>query len=417
MQRSLMTSRKFAPLFWTQFLTAFNDNFLKNTLVFLILFQMSANEGAALVTLAGVILIMPFLLLSAIGGELADKHDKAQIAELLKRCEIAVAALAVVGLAFSSIWILMAALFGFGVVSALFGPIKYGILPDHLERRDLPKANAWIEGGTFIAILAGTIAAAFAFSGRRQCSRLRHDDDGAFGDLLASQPDDPGNRLQGARSQDRHQRHPLQLHLVMEIRSRQAPLAFGADELLVLAGRRLRPVADADAWSTNCSAAPRIVVTAYLDGLCHRRRDRLGDRRPGCASGRIVLLPAPIGTALLAHVRPRSRLEPMGSQSTSHGADAPRLSSPARTRSASRSISPGMAIVRRLHHRADLRRGAGLGARRHAAPASSRAANVLIGALHHRRPAGRRRRSRPWAPPLRRSCSGCSASSISPSPG
>ena len=163
MQRNLMTSRKFAPLFWTQFLTAFNDNFLKNTLVFLILVQMSAAEGEALVTLAGVILIAPFLLFSAIAGELADKYDKAKIAELLKRCEIAVAALAVIGLALSSIWILMVALFGFGVVSSLFGPIKYGILPDHLERRDLPKANAWIEGGTFIAIISGTIIAAFAF--------------------------------------------------------------------------------------------------------------------------------------------------------------------------------------------------------------------------------------------------------------
>jgi acyl-[acyl-carrier-protein]-phospholipid O-acyltransferase/long-chain-fatty-acid--[acyl-carrier-protein] ligase len=163
MQRNLMTSKKFAPLFWTQFLTAFNDNFLKNTLVFLILVQMSASQGEALVTLAGVILIIPFLLFSALAGELADKYDKAKIAELLKRSEIAVAALAVIGLALSSIWILMAALFGFGLVSSLFGPIKYGILPDHLERKELPKANAWIEGGTFIAILAGTIIAAFAF--------------------------------------------------------------------------------------------------------------------------------------------------------------------------------------------------------------------------------------------------------------
>lgn len=163
MQRNLMTSKKFAPLFWTQFLTAFNDNFLKNTLVFLILVQMSASDGEALVTLAGVILIVPFLLFSAIAGELADKYDKAKIAELLKRCEIAVAALAVIGLAFSSIWVLMLSLFGFGVVSSLFGPIKYGILPDHLERKELPKANAWIEGGTFIAILSGTITAAFAF--------------------------------------------------------------------------------------------------------------------------------------------------------------------------------------------------------------------------------------------------------------
>ncbi|MDO9416183.1 acyl-[ACP]--phospholipid O-acyltransferase [Pararhizobium sp.] len=164
MQRSLMTSRKFAPLFWTQFLSAFNDNFLKQTLVFIILAQMAA-EGASLVTVAGGIFILPFLLLSAMAGQLADKYDKAWMAELLKRSEIAVAAVSVIGIAFSSIPILMLALFGFGVISSLFGPIKYGILPDHLERKDLPKANAWIEGGTFIAILTGTIVAAFAFTG------------------------------------------------------------------------------------------------------------------------------------------------------------------------------------------------------------------------------------------------------------
>ncbi|WP_438753820.1 acyl-[ACP]--phospholipid O-acyltransferase [Pararhizobium sp. O133] len=163
MQRNLMTSRKFAPLFWTQFLSAFNDNFLKQTLVFVILAQMAA-EGASLVTIAGGIFILPFLLLSAMAGQLADKYDKAWIAELLKRSEIGVAAVAVIGIAFSSIPILMLALFGFGIISALFGPIKYGILPDHLERRDLPKANAWIEGGTFIAILTGTIVAALAFT-------------------------------------------------------------------------------------------------------------------------------------------------------------------------------------------------------------------------------------------------------------
>ncbi len=155
---------------------------------------------------------MPFLLLSALGGELADKHDKAKIAELLKRCEIAIAGLAVVGLAFSSIFVLMAALFGFGVVSALFGPIKYGILPDHLERRDLPKANAWIEGGTFIAILVRHDHRRIRFFRRRQCADLRHDDDGAFGALLAGQPDDPADRLQGAGSGNRPQCHPLQLY-------------------------------------------------------------------------------------------------------------------------------------------------------------------------------------------------------------
>ncbi|MER9273105.1 acyl-[ACP]--phospholipid O-acyltransferase [Mesorhizobium sp. M0643] len=154
----LMTSRRFAPLFWTQFLSAFNDNFLKNTLVFLILFTLAADQAASLVTLAGAVFMAPFLLLSALGGEIADRFDKALIARRLKFTEIAAAAVAVVGIALSSIPVLMMALLMFGIISALFGPIKYGILPDHLERKELPRANAWIESATFAAILGGTIA-------------------------------------------------------------------------------------------------------------------------------------------------------------------------------------------------------------------------------------------------------------------
>jgi acyl-[acyl-carrier-protein]-phospholipid O-acyltransferase/long-chain-fatty-acid--[acyl-carrier-protein] ligase len=164
MSDHLMTSRRFAPLFWTQFLSAFNDNFLKNTLVLLILFKMASEEAAALVTLAGAIFIAPYLLLSAIGGELADRFDKAAVAQRLKLVEIAGAALAVAGIALSSIPVMMVALLVFGTIAALFGPIKYGILPDHLERKELPKANAWIEAATFAAILAGTIAAGLVSS-------------------------------------------------------------------------------------------------------------------------------------------------------------------------------------------------------------------------------------------------------------
>lgn len=162
MHNNLMASQRFAPLFWTQFLSAFNDNFLKNTLVFLILASMAANEAASLVTLAGAVFMAPFLLFSALGGELADKFDKAVMAERLKRVEMGVAVIAVFGLIWHSVTILMIALFLSGVISALFGPVKYGILPDHLERKELARANAWIEGATFIAILAGTIAAGFA---------------------------------------------------------------------------------------------------------------------------------------------------------------------------------------------------------------------------------------------------------------
>ena len=159
MTRNLMTSSRFAPLFWTQFLSAFNDNFLKNTIVFLILFSLSGDEAASLITLAGAVFMAPFLFLSALGGQIADRCDKARVAQCLKLTEIAAAAVAVGGLAVGSIPVLLSALFLFGVVSALFGPVKYGILPDHLERSQLPKANAWIEGATFIAILGGTFIA------------------------------------------------------------------------------------------------------------------------------------------------------------------------------------------------------------------------------------------------------------------
>ncbi len=159
---SLMLSWRFAPLFWTQFFSAFNDNFLKNSLVFLILFHIGGSNGEALITLAGAIFIAPYFFLSALGGEMADRYDKAVVAQRLKLAEIAVAAIAVSGFVLHSIVILFTALFGFGVIGALFGPIKYGILPDHLERGELPKGNALVEGATFIAILLGAIVGGIA---------------------------------------------------------------------------------------------------------------------------------------------------------------------------------------------------------------------------------------------------------------
>src|SRR6187455_136342 len=161
----LMLSRRFAPLFWTQFFSAFNDNFLKNSLVFLILFKIGGSHGEALITLAGAVFIAPYFFLSALGGQVADRYDKALIAQRLKFVEMGIAAIAVVGFALHSIVILFIALFGFGVIGALFGPIKYGILPDHLRRSELPKGNALIEGATFIAILLGTIAGGIAAKG------------------------------------------------------------------------------------------------------------------------------------------------------------------------------------------------------------------------------------------------------------
>jgi acyl-[acyl-carrier-protein]-phospholipid O-acyltransferase/long-chain-fatty-acid--[acyl-carrier-protein] ligase len=161
----LMLSRRFAPLFCCQFFAAFNDNFLKTALVFLILFRSGADDAGALVTMASAIFIAPYFFLSALGGELADRYDKAKVAQRLKFAEIFVAGLAVVGYARQELSVLFVALACFGVIAALFGPIKYGILPDHLRREQLPSANALIEGVTFIAILTGTIVGGLAARG------------------------------------------------------------------------------------------------------------------------------------------------------------------------------------------------------------------------------------------------------------
>src|ERR1700719_1215116 len=161
MSSSLLATRRFAPLFWCQFFSAFNDNFLKNALAFLILFKWAGPNSESLIALATAIFIFPYFILSAIGGEVADRYDKSVVAQRLKLVEIAIAAIAIAGFWFDSPPLLFAALFLIGVIAALFGPIKYGILPDHLAEAELPRGNALVEGATFIAILAGTIVAGF----------------------------------------------------------------------------------------------------------------------------------------------------------------------------------------------------------------------------------------------------------------
>jgi acyl-[acyl-carrier-protein]-phospholipid O-acyltransferase/long-chain-fatty-acid--[acyl-carrier-protein] ligase len=162
MFQQLMTSRRFAPIFWCQLFSALNDNFLKNALVIIILYHTATGQSGALVTLAGGLLVAPFLVFSALGGELADKYDKAIVARRLKLAEVPIAGIAAVGFLLHSVPLLFLALTLFGVMAALFGPIKYGILPDHLATEELPAGNALVEGATFVAILAGTLAGGLA---------------------------------------------------------------------------------------------------------------------------------------------------------------------------------------------------------------------------------------------------------------
>jgi acyl-[acyl-carrier-protein]-phospholipid O-acyltransferase/long-chain-fatty-acid--[acyl-carrier-protein] ligase len=158
MIKQLMLSRRFAPLFWAQFCSALNDNVLKNALVIMILYGVASGQGGSLVTVAGAVFIFPFFVLSALGGELADKYVKSVVARRLKFCEIFAACFAAVGFFLHSVPLLFVALGLFGTIAALFGPVKYGILPDQLSTGELAMGNALVEGATFMAILIGTIA-------------------------------------------------------------------------------------------------------------------------------------------------------------------------------------------------------------------------------------------------------------------
>ncbi len=155
---TLLGSRRFLPLFVVQFLSALNDNFVKNALIMLVLYKIGGTGQDTYLALASAALVMPFFFLSGLGGQLADKYDKALVARRLKLAEIPVAVVAGIGFLMQSPVILLLAILGYGVIAALFGPIKYGILPDHLKTEELPAGNALVEGATFAAILVGTIA-------------------------------------------------------------------------------------------------------------------------------------------------------------------------------------------------------------------------------------------------------------------
>ena len=158
--RPLLLSRRFAPLFWCQFLAAFGDNLLRNALGLLVLWAPRlAGPGAGwMVAAAAGAFVAPSILFSALGGELADRGDMAWLARRLKLADVGVAGLAAVALLLGSVPLLFAALVASGVVASLFGPVKYAILPDQLRPSRLPGANALVEAATFAAILGGAIA-------------------------------------------------------------------------------------------------------------------------------------------------------------------------------------------------------------------------------------------------------------------
>lgn len=159
-QLSLLKTRRFLPLFITQFLGAFNDNTFKNALVILITYRIAEKAGfnpQILVTLAAGIFILPFFLFSATAGQLADKFEKSRLITIIKLIEIFIMLAAIAGFYFQQIYVLLFVLFSLGTHATFFGPLKYAILPEHLQETELIAGNGLIEAGTFISILVGTI--------------------------------------------------------------------------------------------------------------------------------------------------------------------------------------------------------------------------------------------------------------------
>ena len=160
-QFTLLGQRRFAPFFLTQALGALNDNIYKNSLAALVVFEGARVAGLntdQVVNLSALVFILPFFLFSALFGQFADKYEKSLQIRRVKLFEVVIMALAALGLWLDHLPLLLFVLFLLGFQSTIFGPVKYGILPQVLERRELIGGNALVEMGTFVAILGGTIA-------------------------------------------------------------------------------------------------------------------------------------------------------------------------------------------------------------------------------------------------------------------
>jgi 1-acyl-sn-glycerol-3-phosphate acyltransferase len=159
-QFSLLKQRRFAPFFWTQFSGAANDNLFKFALTVMVTYQLSVGwlPPAMAGLVIGALFILPFLLFSATSGQLTDKHDKTRMIRFVKNLEIVIMLVAAYGFLNHDVVVLLACVFLMGLHSTLFGPVKFALLPQVLNERELTGGNGMVEMGTFVAILLGNLA-------------------------------------------------------------------------------------------------------------------------------------------------------------------------------------------------------------------------------------------------------------------
>ena len=156
----LLSTRRFLPMFLTQFFGALNDNVYKQALLLVITYGWIQQQTAGISTLnnfAALLFILPYFIFSATAGQLADKYERSQLVRMLKIAEILIMLIGTAGFLLGSLWLLLLALFLMGTHSTFFGPIKYAILPEILKPNELMSGNALFQSGTSMAILIGMI--------------------------------------------------------------------------------------------------------------------------------------------------------------------------------------------------------------------------------------------------------------------
>ena len=162
-QFALLKQSRFAPFFWAQFFGAFNDNVFKTALLTILTFEAinwTTMDASFLNNLIPGLFILPFVLFSAIAGQLADKFEKSGLVRYIKLLEIGIMLIAAAGWFTQNLWLLIAAVVGMGLHSALFGPVKYAYLPQKLAPEELVGGNGVVEMGTFVGILLGEVLGA-----------------------------------------------------------------------------------------------------------------------------------------------------------------------------------------------------------------------------------------------------------------
>ncbi len=161
-QFAFAITNRFAPLFGTQFMGALNDNLFKTATFVLISFYGLGKSNtdidpAQLLNIGALLFILPYFIFSSISGQICTRYDKAKVARVVKVMECIIMLYVAYGFYTSSLWILLSGLFFMGAQSTFFGPLKYSVLPEYLNNKELVAGNGLIEMGTFLAILLGQI--------------------------------------------------------------------------------------------------------------------------------------------------------------------------------------------------------------------------------------------------------------------